>query len=345
MSEADVVVLGAGPAGSAAAITAAAAGLRVIVIEREAFPRAAPGESLHPGVQPLLRQLGVEADVLAQRFPRHPGHLLRWGGPERFEPFGADADGPWLGFQAWRPTFDQILLDRARALGATVWQPCHVRGPVAAGDLTRGLDTDAGRVRAGAVVDATGRWRAVTRWLGLRWARRGPTRHVWYGYASGDQPTGREEVPALTADRAGWTWVAPVRPRTYQWTRLNFDRSRPPDGWLPDELTGLTPDGPACGADATWRVADEPAGRGYYLAGDAAAVLDPASSHGVLKALMSGIHAGHLIAQQRLGRVGPEAAAARYGRWLRDWFERDAARLGVFYAALADAREFPPPRG
>src|SRR5262245_20642366 len=156
MNEADVVVLGAGPAGSAAAITAAAAGLRVLVVEREQFPRAAPGESLHPGVQPLLRQLGVEEEVLAERFPRHPGHVLRWGGAERFEPFGADADGPWLGFQAWRPTFDRILLDRARALGATVWQPCQVRGPVAADDLTRGLDTEAGPVRAGLVVDATG---------------------------------------------------------------------------------------------------------------------------------------------------------------------------------------------
>src|SRR3954469_25746264 len=152
MREAEVVVLGAGPAGSAAAITAAAAGLRVVVVERERFPRPAPGESLHPGVQPLLRQLGVEEAVLAQRFLRHPGHVVRWGGPERFEPFGADASGAWQGFQAWRPTFDQILLDRARELGAAVLQPCQVRGPVVAGDLAGGLDTDAGVVRAGVVV-------------------------------------------------------------------------------------------------------------------------------------------------------------------------------------------------
>jgi flavin-dependent dehydrogenase len=100
-------------------------------------------------------------------------------------------------------------------------------------------------------------------------------------------------------------------------------------------LVGLTPEGPTCGADATWQVADEPAGRGYYLVGDAAAVLDPASSHGVLKALMSGMYAGHLIAQQRLGRLGPEAAPAYYRGWLREWFDRDAARLEAFYAVLA----------
>lgn len=334
MKEVEVVVLGAGPAGSAAAITATSVGLSVIVLERERFPRPAPGESLHPGVQPLLRKLGVEEQVLAQGFLRHPGLLLRWGGPERFEPFGADADGPWLGFQAWRPTFDQVLLDRALALGATILQPCQVRGPVEAGNLTGGLDTDIGTVRGQVVVDATGRWRAVSRWLGLSWTRRGPTRRVWYGYATGEKPTGREEIPALTADRTGWTWVARVRPRTYQWTRLNFDDSRPPDGWLPEELSGLTPDGPVCGADATWQVADEPAGRGYYLAGDAAAVLDPASSHGVLKALMSGMYAGHLIAQHRLGRIGAEAAAGLYRSWLREWFDRDADRLEGFYAAL-----------
>jgi flavin-dependent dehydrogenase len=332
---ADVIVLGAGPAGSAAAITAATAGLRVLLIEREAFPRPAPGESLHPGVQSLLRTLGVEDAFLAQGFPRYPGHLVRWGGPERFEPFGQDAGGPWLGFHAWRPTFDRILLDRAQSLGVEVRQPCQVRGPVAAGDVAAGLDTDAGPIRAGVVVDATGRWRAVSRWLGLRWTNRGPPRRAWYGYATGAGATGREEIPALTADGDGWTWVARVRERTYSWVRVNFDQSRPPDGWLPPELAGLDPHGLPAGADVTGRIADEPAGPGYFLVGDAAAVLDPASSHGVLKALMSGMLAGYLIGQVCRRRADPAAAAARYCRWVRDWFDRDTAGLDTLYASLA----------
>src|SRR5262249_9354627 len=102
----EILVLGGGPAGSAAAITAAGLGLPVTLIERAGFPRHAPGESLHPGVGAILRQLGVEQEVLDAGFLRYSGHLVRWDGAERMQPFGADADGPWLGYQAWRPTFD-----------------------------------------------------------------------------------------------------------------------------------------------------------------------------------------------------------------------------------------------
>ena len=106
MFDTDVLILGGGPAGSAAAITAANAGLRVTLIEREEFPRSVPGESVHPGIQPLLKQLGVETSVLKADFLRFPGHIVRRNGIEQFIPFGEDEQGQWLGFQLWRATFD-----------------------------------------------------------------------------------------------------------------------------------------------------------------------------------------------------------------------------------------------
>lgn len=327
------LVLGGGPAGAAAAITAAGFGLPVVLIEREEFPRPASGESLHPGVQPLLRQLGVEEPVLAAGFLRHTGHHVRWEGAEQFQPFGTDGTDPWLGFQAWRPTFDTILLDRARDLGVEVRQPCQPDGVILDGSRVVGVETAGGPVRAGMVIDATGRWRALTRWLGLTWQRHGPTRIAWYGYATGPGAA-RVEVPSLRADADGWTWIARVRPDTCAWTRLNFDNGRPAVGWLPDELAGLTPDGPIRGADVTWQIADQPAGPGYVLVGDAAATLDPAASHGVLKALMSGIYAGHLVSQVWHGAIPAAVAADEYSRWTRDWFARDIARLTELYALL-----------
>src|SRR5205814_10635389 len=87
----DVIVVGAGPAGSAAAIQCATAGLNTLILEREAFPRDRPGETLQPGIQPVLEQLGIR-DL---PFPRHAGHWVEWGGPARFERFGADERGPW----------------------------------------------------------------------------------------------------------------------------------------------------------------------------------------------------------------------------------------------------------
>src|SRR4029079_257589 len=108
--DADVVVVGGGPAGAATAIACATRRKRVVLIERDLFARERPGETLHPGVEPLLTQLGI-----AERLPgvvgaRHDGIWIEWGGPPRFAPFGSDACGPWRGFQVWRAHFDALLL-------------------------------------------------------------------------------------------------------------------------------------------------------------------------------------------------------------------------------------------
>ncbi len=81
----------------------------------------------------------------------------------------------------------------------------------------------------------------------------------------------------------------------------------------------------------------EAAGPGWFMAGDAAATLDPTSSHGVLKAIMSGTAAGHLIAAVLDGRAPAEATAGAYREWLAGWFSADAARLTQFYRSLGAA--------
>jgi flavin-dependent dehydrogenase len=68
--------------------------------------------------------------------------------------------------------------------------------------------------------------------------------------------------------------------------------------------------------------------------GDAAAVLDPASSHGVLKAIASGVMASHLLAAVLCGGVPGASASAAYQDWLTTWFDTDAARLARFYGDL-----------
>ena len=81
----------------------------------------------------------------------------------------------------------------------------------------------------------------------------------------------------------------------------------------------------------TWRRVTPAAGPGYFLVGDAAAVLDPAASHGVLKAVMSGILAGHTIAQILHHQIGDWHAAHAYDRWMDDWFANDERRLRELY--------------
>jgi len=63
-------------------------------------------------------------------------------------------------------------------------------------------------------------------------------------------------------------------------------------------------------------------GQGYFVVGDAAAVLDPSSSHGVLKALMSGMMAAHLIGRIYAG-AEEERARAAYQSWGSGWFDHD----------------------
>lgn len=322
----DVLIAGGGPAGAAAAITCARNGLRVMLCERDAAAGERPGETLHPGVEPLLAQLGVAGGLDAVTGARHSGTWVEWGGARRFKAFGADERGTWRGFQVWRADFDAMLLARARELGVDVRRPC-----TAAGVLDDGrVETTDGIVRARVRVDATGRARWLGRALGIAAAPRSPRLFARYGYVEGECPP-RDDAPALMADAEGWTWTARVKPRLYQWTRVRFDGEQTPAEWLPDEFAGMRRRGPARGADVTWRIAERVADAGWFMVGDAAAVLDPTSSHGVLKALMSGMMAGHLVTAVVQGRAPADGAAAAYQSWLAGWFETDAAKLGEFY--------------
>jgi flavin-dependent dehydrogenase len=81
------------------------------------------------------------------------------------------------------------------------------------------------------------------------------------------------------------------------------------------------------GIDLHWRFLPECAGRGYFVLGDAAARLDPSSSHGVMRALMSGIFATHLVTAVEGKSIEPCGAALIYRDWMRAQFTHDTAAL------------------
>lgn len=331
--DADVVVVGGGPGGAAAAIAAAMRGLRVVLCEREPGERDRPGETLHPGVEPLLAQLGVGDRLAPSIGVRHPGIWIEWGGPRRFEAFGEDAGNPWQGLQVWRADFDALLLDRARDLGVEVRAGCAASAPLLRDGKVSGVMAPDGEISAGLVIDATGASRWLGRALGIANPPRSPQLVARYGYVEGSCPA-RDDAPLLVGDASGWTWTARVRPRIYQWTRVRFGRTDA-GGGPPDELAGLAPHGPVRGADVTWRVADRTAGPGWFMVGDAAAILDPTSSHGVLKGLMTGMMAAHLGAACLRGKAPPDESAAAYHDWISRWFATDARQLQTFYGKLA----------
>lgn len=161
----DALIVGAGPAGSAAAILLARAGWSVALVEKQPFPRRKVcGECIAASNLPLLAALGVADKVQALAGPALRQVALHLGDQVVTAALPA-ADHPayrW-GRALGRETLDTLLLDQARAEGADVLQPWQVQnfqGTAGAWHVElRALDSPAlRRVRACLVIDAHGSW-------------------------------------------------------------------------------------------------------------------------------------------------------------------------------------------
>lgn len=148
----DVVVVGGGPAGSAVATIVAKRGHRVLLLEREHFPRYQIGESLLPStVHGVCRILGVVDEVDKAKFTVKRGGTFRWGrNPEPWQfLFAASprlAEPMTTALQVERARFDEILLRNASRNGVDVRKGCRVRGVL----------TDDGRVNGVEFTDPDG---------------------------------------------------------------------------------------------------------------------------------------------------------------------------------------------
>lgn len=323
----NVVILGGGPSGSAAALMLLDAQLSVTIMERASFPRYRPGETLHPGVEPLLAKLGVGERLHAAGYVRHAGVWSKWGGSTRFVPYGEDDTGPWRGYQAIRKNFDHWLLQAACDRGATLRVDTSSQALLDSSNNVDGVTTAQGPIPSAYVIDCSGGARVLARQLHIPLIRYSPRLIAQYGYVNGcfDQP-----VPSICADQDSWTWIAQIEPQRIQWTRVCEVSNRLHSSWIPDALRHLTPEPSRC-ADVTWRMAKAVAGPGYFLAGDAAAVLDPSSSHGVLRAIMSGMMAAHLIIRQLVYGDAPVVCAETYQNWFTSWFQHDVEAMSHAY--------------
>ncbi|MEO9061558.1 MAG: FAD-dependent monooxygenase [Nitrosospira sp.] len=347
---ADILIIGAGPAGCAAAIHARQAGLSVMMIDARADACRAPGETLHPGVEPILKKLGVWHDVIAAGFHRHRGVWRESGSLRVFESYGSDSglgsdSGPdsggrqaWLGFQANRRTLHGILQRAAEQAGVVLRRNAAPDGVIREDGCRGGVGgvvCKRAEIRTRWVFDATGRRAWLARMLALRAERSGPPLRVRFGWKDGEDPC-LEGQPLFQQQLNGWAWQAPLGDGSTAWASLEQASARTVQpGWGED---GGGKGKGGRGVDMTWRLHAPCAGPGYFLLGDAAALLDPASSNGVLRALMSGMLAADLAAQVRCGR-DERAAAQAYSSWISGLFHHQAARLLDSYLPVRNTGE------
>jgi halogenation protein CepH len=221
----DVVVVGGGPGGSTIASLVAKAGHRVLLLEREQFPRHQLGESLLPAtIHFICELLGVKAEVEAAGFTRKHGGYFLWGKSPRPWSFDFGATPALTGpnayaYQVRRAEFDKILLDNSRRLGVDVREQHSVQELVYEGDRVAGVRfTDAegrpGLARARYVVDASGNTSKIHAAVGERVYSKYFRNIALYGYYEGGKRMAEPHAGSIycAAFDEGWFWYIPLSP-------------------------------------------------------------------------------------------------------------------------------------
>ena len=321
MSHYDAIVIGGGPAGSTAAAVLAAKGRRVMVLEKEKFPRYHIGESLLPYGYFTLERIGVLDRMKASHFTKK--YSVQFVGASGrasvpfyfFQQLEHEASMTW---QVLRSEFDQLLLDNAREKGAEVIEEITARELIQQDGAVAGVkavtkDGETREFRAPITIDATGRDAfAVTR---NGWKVRDPYLNkiaVWTYYKGALRDPGLDEGATTVAyvPEKGWFWYIPladdivsvgvVAEKDYLYRDANdlptiFHNQVKKNAWIERHLAAGVQSGP-------YRVTGEFSYRSRYcaadglvLAGDAFGFLDPVFSSGVFLALRSGELVGDAV--------------------------------------------------
>jgi flavin-dependent dehydrogenase len=319
----DAIVIGCGPAGSTAAAVLASKGRRVLVLEKEKFPRYHIGESLIPYTYFPLERIGLIEKMKGSHFTKK--YSVQFVSPDGrashpfyfFKHLKHEAADTW---QVLRSEFDQLLMNNAREKGAEVIEEVTVRETIERDGYVVGVKAvnKAGEPLeffAPMTIDATGRDAFSVARHG--WKVRDPYLNkiaIWTYFKGAMRDTGVDEGATTVAyvPEKGWFWYIPlagdvvsvgiVAEKDYLYSGSRdlaeiFHREVGNNKWIEQHIAVGEQFGP-------YRVTGEYsyrsrhcAANGLVLIGDAFAFLDPVFSSGVFVALCSGERAADAVDQ------------------------------------------------
>ena len=342
----DLVVVGAGPAGSAAAIAAQRAGMSTLLLDAQGPRRDKTcGDGLTPRAVDTLVRLGLDVPVY-----RNKGLKLHG--------FGGDVVAPWPrgeGSASPRARFDAMLVSEASLAGATVRHDCAATGVRFSGGAISAVETEQGEVRARWVIVADGVRSPFGKLLGRQWHRGqvyGIAARSYCASPFADEPWMHSHVELRDADgeiQPGYGWIFPLgdghvnlgcgalstdaRPAKVNTKKLlSLYASQQRDEWQlgPEKAvaSALLPMGGAV---------SNVAGPNWALVGDAAACVNPLNGEGIDYGLETAVLAVDLIADGGdLTLAWPALLREQYG---------DAFTLARTLARLLTYPQFLPLAG
>lgn len=355
----DAVIIGGGPAGSAAAAVLAEHGHDVLLLEREKFPRYHIGESLLPFTFHPLQRLGLIEKMRRSAFVKKYSVQFVAPSGKTSQPFyfyaRYDRDTVAQTWQVLRSEFDALLLDNAREKGATAKEEMTVKELVKRDGRVAGVRAQdkTGRIdeyHAPMTLDCSGR-EAFTA-VRHNWRVGDPELHkvaVWTYYRGARRDPGIDEGTTTVAfvPEKGWFWYIPLHNDVVsvgvvaEGKYLARDGVKEPEKifrreigrnlWIQEYLSCGTQFGPYyltgefsfhsryCGVE------------GLLLAGDAYCFLDPVFSSGVMLALKSGVMAGDAVHGALLARDFSPERFQEYATKLREGIENMRKLVYAFY--------------
>lgn len=315
----DVLVIGAGPAGSIAAALLHNQGFKVKIVEREKFPRFVIGESLLPRVMDHLQEAGLMEAIKKEKFQEKFGAKFVRGDEICDFNFADQFSNGWKWtWQVPRARFDQVMADAVEAKGVNIEYQCTVTSIQFNGtdSITTVSDKDGveKNIEAKFIVDASGYGRVIPRMFNLDKPSNFESRKTCFTHFKDDKrPEGVDgnRITVIVHEPRTWIWIIPfsngitsvgyvadpdfynnlpVDPVDRMKVLVNADintRERFADAEI--VFTPKSIEGYAISTKQLY-------GEGYVLCGNATEFLDPVFSSGVTFAMESGNRAAKLVA-------------------------------------------------